>query len=264
MYLGPDRNHSGSLATIRPVSSSRRLPALLVVLAVAASITACGNDTTTHQATKSACTYAKDDTARVSKKVSPPPGDPPKDLPAALTIATNHGDIKVSLDTAQAPCSVNAFVSLAKQGYFDNTHCHRLVDQGLYLLQCGDAGATGKPDSVDDGSGGPGFDIRDELVDKDARLQPCTGQVDPQSGREVCTYTTGTVALANSGPDTSGSQFFLVYRDSSLPNAYTVIGKMSAAGVKVVQTVAQGGAYPPNATSGNTPPKLETIITSVK
>ena len=243
-----------------------RLPRAIVLCAavlVAGSLTGCGSSgTTTHRAVKTQCQYVKDP-AGATKKASLPPGDPPKDLPTELTIATNRGDIKVSLDADHAPCTVNAFVALAKQGYYDNTHCHRLTSGGLFVLQCGDVTATGKPDDAKAGSGSPGFYVKDELVENDPRLQPCYKDVDPQSGRPYCTYTSGTVALANGGPDTGGSQFFLVYRDSPLPNAYTAFGRMSAAGVKVVQSVAAGGAYPPNA-NGNTSPKLETEITSVK
>ena len=156
-----------------------------------------------------------------------------KDAPTEVTIATNRGDIKVSLDADKAPCTVNTFLSLAKQGFFDATPCPRLVTQGLYILQCGDPSG--------DGQGGPGYEFADELMPNDPRLQPCTGQMDPQSGKEVCTYTSGTVAMANAGADTNGSQFFLVYQDSPLPASYTVFGRMSAAGVKVVQSVAAQG-----------------------
>ncbi len=231
---------------------------------MAGSLAACGSGGTSTPKVekKSQCTYAEDP-AGASKKAELPPGDPPKDLPAEMTISTNRGDIKVSLDKDHAPCTVNAFVSLAKQGYFDHTHCHRLTGNGLYVLQCGDPTATGKVDDDNGGAGGPGFYVEDELVDNDPRLQPCYDQVDPRSGRPYCTYTTGSVALANGGPDTGGSQFFLVYQDSPLPNAYTDFGRMSAAGVKVVQGVAKGGAYPANS-HGNTSPKLETEINSVK
>ena len=132
------------------------------------------------------------------------------------------------------------------------------------MLQCGNPKATGKPGDPNAGSGGPGYYVKDELVDNDPRLQPCYSQTDPRSGRPYCTYTTGTLALANAGPDTGGSQFFLVYKDSPLPNAYTPFGRMSAAGVKVVQAIAAGGAYPADPSTGNTAPKLETVITSVK
>jgi peptidyl-prolyl cis-trans isomerase B (cyclophilin B) len=235
---------------------------LLIVLFLAGSLAACGSSTKTPRTQKGQCDYPTDP-AGAAKKVDPPPLNPPKGEPSEVTISTNRGDIKVSLDADQAPCTVNAFLSLAKQGFYDNTHCHRLTGDGLFVLQCGNPKATGIPGDTNGSNGGPGYYVRDELVDNDPRLQPCFSQVDQRTGRPYCTYTTGTLALANAGSDTGGSQFFLVYRDSTLPNAFTVFGKMSAAGVKVVQAVAQGGAYPPDAT-GNTPPKLETEITSVK
>ncbi len=244
------------------VTSLRRLAVLLVVLCLAGGLAACGHGTTTPRAQKGQCDYQADPTG-ASKKVDPPPLNPPKDEPTQVTIATNRGDIKVSLDAGRAPCTVNAFVSLAKQGYFDHTRCHRLTTSGLFVLQCGNPQATGKPGDPGAGTGGPGYYVKDELVDNDPRLQPCYQQTDARTGRPYCTYTTGTLALANAGPDTGGSQFFLVYKDSPLPNAYTAFGRMSAAGVKVVQAIAQGGAYPPDS-QGNTAPKLETEITSVK
>lgn len=245
------------------MSSPRtRLVAVLAALLAVGSLAACGGGTSTHRAVKTECSYAQDP-AGAAKKASLPPGNPPKDLPDQVTVATNHGDIRISLDKDQAPCTVNSFVSLASQGFFANTHCHRLTTSGIFVLQCGDPKATGQVDDPHAGAGGPGYYVRDELVKDDPRLQPCLDQTDPSSGQQICTYTTGTVALANAGPDTGGSQFFLVYQDSQLPNGYTAFGKMSAAGVKVVQTIAAGGAYPPDA-RGNTPPKLETVITSVK
>jgi peptidyl-prolyl cis-trans isomerase B (cyclophilin B) len=250
------------VANLPRVTSLRRLCVLLVVLFLAGSLAACGSDTTTPRAKKGQCEYPTDPTGP-AKKVDAPPLDPPKDVPTEVTIATNRGDIKVSLDADQAPCTVNSFVSLAKQGYFDHTHCHRLTVGTLFVLQCGNPVATGKPADPDAGTGGPGYYVKDELVKGDPRLQPCLNQTEPATGKQICTYTTGTVAMANAGPDTGGSQFFLVYKDSQLPNAYTAFGRMSAAGVKVVQSVAAGGAYPEDARQ-NTPPKLQTVITSVK
>lgn len=238
-------------------------PPLAALLAVT-TLTACGGDqTTTPRTQKGQCAY-QEDPSGAAKKVSLPPVNPPDDLPAEMTIATNRGDIKIALDAERAPCTVNAFVSLAKQRYYDGSYCHRLVTQGLLVLQCGDPKATGRPDDPAAGTGGPGYYIRDELVENDPRLQPCYSQVDPRSGKQLCTYTTGTVAMANRGPDTSGSQFFLVYRDSPLPNGYTVLGRMSAAGVKVVQGIAAGGAYPPTGASQNTAPRTTTQITAVR
>ena len=225
----------------------RLLPVVLVpLLALAAG---CGDDTTTPKAENSQCTYTPG--GPNSKEAELPPGNPEADAPEEVTIATDQGDIKVSLDADKAPCTVNSFLSLAKQGFFDDTKCHRLSAGGLFLLQCGDPSGSSQ--------GGPGYMFDDELVDQDPRLQPCLGQTDPSTGREYCTYPAGTVAMANGGPDTNGSQFFLIYQDSPLPAAYTVFGRMSAAGVKVVQTVAKGGTVP-----GTEQPKIPVTITSVK
>jgi peptidyl-prolyl cis-trans isomerase B (cyclophilin B) len=233
------------------VTSLRRAALLLLLPLLATSLVACGSGgSSTPRTQKTQCTYTQTDQP-AAKKVSLPPGDPAKDEPTQLTIATDRGDIRVSLDADKAPCTVNSFVSLAKQGYFDGTRCHRLTTQGLYVLQCGDPSATG--------TGGPGYSFSDELVTDDPRLQPCTGQTDPSSGKQVCTYTTGTLAMANSGPDTNGSQFFLVYRDSPLGAAYTPFGTMSAAGVKVVQAIAQQGLA-----ADGTAPRQPVTIESVK
>ncbi len=237
------------VASIARVTSLRRLaPVALIPLLALAS--ACGDTgSSTPKADSAQCSYPEQ--GQAAKKVDAPPGDPEKGAPGEVTIATDRGDIKISLDADKAPCTVNSFLSLAKQGYFENTKCHRLVTQGLFVLQCGDPTGTG--------TGGPGYSFADELIKNDPRLQPCLGQTDPTTGAEVCTYTAGTVAMANSGPDTNGSQFFLVYKDSPLPAAYTVFGKMSAAGVKVVQSIAKQG----NAADG-VGPKQPVTITSVE
>ncbi|MFI5427831.1 peptidylprolyl isomerase [Aeromicrobium sp. UC242_57] len=147
----------------------------------------------------------------------------------SLTIATNRGDIVASLKPDTAPCTVNSFVSLAKQGYFDDTKCHRLVPG--FVLQCGDPSATG--------TGGPGYAYADEL-----------------KGDE--TYPAGTLAMANSGPDTNGSQFFIVLADAELPPAYTVFGTVDDAGLKLAQKIADEG----NGADG-VAPKKDVIIESV-
>lgn len=198
------------------------------------------------------CSYHKD-AAEAAKKVDLPPSDPPKDNPQALTISTNAGDIPVTLEPGQAPCAVNSFVSLAKQGYFDNTSCHRLTTQGYFVLQCGDPTGTGR--------GGPGYQFADELVQDDPRLQPC-GE---EGGQEYCTYNAGVVAMANAGPDTNGSQFFLVYGNSKFPPSYTVLGNMGATGLKVVKEIAAKGVGTENGMGpGDGAPKEPVTITSVK
>ncbi|WP_024804794.1 peptidylprolyl isomerase [Nocardia sp. BMG51109] len=133
--------------------------------------------------------------------------------PYAATLQTNCGAITVDLDAAHAPRTVNSFAFLAGEQYFDHTRCHRLTTEGLFVLQCGDPTATG--------SGGPGYRFPDENL---------TG----------ATYPAGTVAMANAGPDTNGSQFFLVYSDSPLPPHYTPFGRVTA-GMDVLQNIAAGG-----------------------
>jgi peptidyl-prolyl cis-trans isomerase B (cyclophilin B) len=204
--------------------------------------------------TTAACDYQKDG-SEAARKVSTPPKSLDEEIPEQLILDTNMGKIKLTLDTKNAPCTVNNFYSLAKQGYFDDTRCHRLVDNApgqtdgtLFVLQCGDPTATGR--------GGPGYTFADELIENDPRLQPC----EDYQGTQVCTYTKGTVAMANAGPGTNGSQFFLVFDNSRLPNSYTVFAHMDAAGIKVVKEIAKGGF---DASNPNTPPMTETTIKSV-
>lgn len=137
---------------------------------------------------------------------------PTGDVQAVLQ--TSAGDIPITLNGERTPCTVESFVSLAQQQYFTNTECHRLTTQGIFVLQCGDPTGTGR--------GGPGYRFADEL-----------------DGSE--TYPAGTVAMANAGPGTNGSQFFLVYDDTQLSPDYTVFGTMSPEGVEVVEAIAAAG-----------------------
>ena len=154
------------------------------------------------------CSYVE--ASEPGKKADLPPSEPV--ALDAVTITTNRGDIKATLTPDTAPCTVNSFASLAQQGYFDGTKCHRLVPG--FVLQCGDPSATGQ--------GGPGYSFADEL-----------------SGSE--TYPAGTLAMANAGPDTNGSQFFIVLADAQLPPDYTVFGAVDAAGLKVAQDIEAAG-----------------------
>jgi peptidyl-prolyl cis-trans isomerase B (cyclophilin B) len=228
---------------------------LAVLVSLLALATACGSSKDPGDTKASAtgqCSYKNDGTTP-EKKVDPPPSNPPAANPKTLTISTSAGDIPLTLEPEQAPCAVNSLVSLAAQGYFDNTRCHRLTTQGYYVLQCGDPTGTG--------SGGPGYAFADELVDNDPRLQPC-GE---EQGQAYCTYNAGTVAMANSGKDTNGSQFFLVYGNSKFPPDYTVLGHMDAAGLKVVNAIAKLGIGTPNGMGpGDGAPKEPVTITSVK
>lgn len=179
-----------------------------------------------------ACDYRPDGTTPV-KEVTPPAADPTVSGDIASVITTSAGTFNLTLDAATTPCTVNSFVALAEQGYFDDTQCHRLTTEGIWVLQCGDPTATG--------AGGPGYAFDDELA-----------------GTE--TYPAGTVAMANAGPGTNGSQFFLVYEDSTLPPNYTVFGTMDAASVTAVQEIAALGTTT-GATDGA--PKDGVLIESV-
>lgn len=146
------------------------------------------------------------------------------------------GDVTVTLDRAAAPCTAHSFESLAQQGWFTGTSCHRLGTTNVYFLQCGDPTGTGR--------GGPGYWFDDEL---DATASP---------------YPAGVVAMANSGPNTNGSQFFIVYRESGWQPNYTQFGRIDAAGLAVIEGVAGAGSDNSEG-QGFGRPKADAAITSV-
>ena len=135
---------------------------------------------------------------------------------ASITFTTNQGEIVIETTPALAPLTVNAIAALAQKNYFDNTICHRLTTEGIFVLQCGDPTGTG--------TGGPGFNIPDENL--------------PEAVEN--NYPAGTVAMANAGPGTSGSQFFLVYQDTTLGPDYTIWGSITS-GLDILQTIASAG-----------------------
>ncbi|WP_211234770.1 peptidylprolyl isomerase [Glycomyces arizonensis] len=145
-----------------------------------------------------------------------------------MTIVTNLGVVTADIDTANAPCTAGSFTHLAGQGYFDGQQCHRLTTQGIYVLQCGDPDAraaieSGNPQGA--GMGGPGYEMAEENM---------------PAGTEN-NYPAGTLAMANAGAGTTGSQFFIVYEDSTLnPASYTILGQITS-GLDIVQEVAAAG-----------------------
>ncbi|MFF5983425.1 peptidylprolyl isomerase [Streptomyces olindensis] len=162
-----------------------------------------------------------------------------------MKLDTTCGGIDIALKASAAPHTVNSFNFLLGKGYLDHTKCHRLTNQGIYVLQCGDPQGTGM--------GGPGYTIPDENL-KDKSLK---GGI----------YPAGTVAMANQynaqtkqGRDTGGSQFFLVYQDSELPPDYTPFGTVSEAGMKVLKKIADAGAQAPDPQTGNTAPNATVVI----
>ncbi|MDG4669068.1 peptidylprolyl isomerase [Mycobacterium sp. 236(2023)] len=168
-------------------------------------------------------------TERAGKPVQPPQAGRTSTTPASIParIVTNRGDIGLELNNAQAPCTVHNFSSLAEQGFFDNTRCHRLtVDPGLRMLQCGDP--------TDTGTGGPGYRFPNEYPSNQYRL------TDPALKSEVV-YPRGTLAMANSGLGTNGSQFFLIFDDSMLAPQYTVFGTIDTKGLAALENIAAAG-----------------------
>ena len=181
-----------------------------------------------------ACDYTV--TGSAARPVQPPaPSDVSSSGTVSYVLHLTEGDVTLKLDRAKAPCTVHSFESLVAQKYYDDTRCHRLVDSGIFVLQCGDP--TGS------GSGGPGYTFPDET-----------------DGTE--TYRRGTLAMANAGPNTNGSQFFLVWDDSSLPPSYTVFGSFDEKSREVVAGIAsqgQDGSNPDGSGVPNSPAKITRV-----
>ncbi|GAA2343269.1 peptidylprolyl isomerase [Dactylosporangium salmoneum] len=172
-----------------------------------------------------------------AKDVGVPPATPSKSTRATMRITTNQGAIVVQMDARKAPCSVHSFAFLAGKHFFDNTKCHRMTTESIFVLQCGDPSATGY--------GGPAYSYHTE---------------DPGSG-----YVRGTVAIANAGdPDTNGSQFFINYKDNTqVPPDYTMLGTVTS-GMDVVDKIAAGGVNPTDASSpGDGAPKIDVVLQQV-
>lgn len=168
-----------------------------------------------------------------------PPQKPAKPLPKSMTLKTNCGDVVIALD-AKAPFTVTQITALAKAGYYNKSLCHRQAISGFEMLQCGDPTAQG--------NGGPGFTYGDENL---------------PIGKSLA-YPAGTLAMANSGPNTNGSQFFLVFGDSpALGPSYSIWGKITK-GLDVLKYIASKGVTEgPNDPPGIGSPKIKVAIESV-
>jgi len=190
----------------------------------------------------------------------PPTTGEPRSGTRTMTLKTSVGEIDAELDLANAPCTSASFNYLAGLKYFDNTKCHRLTTAGIYVLQCGDpfVTATG-PAPANPGAGGPGYQFANENlpVDASASASPSAPATPPNL------YPAGTIAMANSGPDTNGSQFFIVYKDGSqLAGNYTIFGKVTK-GLDVVTKVAEAGAVKDGKTATDGAPKTKVTIKSL-
>ena len=143
-------------------------------------------------------------------------------------LATNHGDISIEFDAVAAPLATNNFVFLAKEGFYDGVIFHRVIEN--FMIQGGDPTGSGR--------GGPGYKFRDELDGKGS-------------------YSRGTVAMANAGPNTNGSQFFICHTDAGLPNDYTIFGQVTD-GLDTVDSIATTSTGPGDR------PHEDCIISSVE
>jgi cyclophilin family peptidyl-prolyl cis-trans isomerase len=135
----------------------------------------------------------------------------------SATISTEKGDIEVDLYTSDAPKTSQNFIDLAKQGFYDDVIFHRVIPG--FMIQGGD-GEHGKKASLNAGrvgTGGPGYKFADEPV--------------------KASYVRGTLAMANSGPNTNGSQFFIMHADYGLPKNYTIFGQVTK-GMDIVDAIA--------------------------
>ncbi|TQR84710.1 peptidylprolyl isomerase [Mycobacterium hodleri] len=199
------------------------------------------------------CQYPASQGEPASKKNNPPRSGKVPTEPAQISASmeTSAGNLGLQLDNAKAPCTVNSFASLAQQGYFNDTPCHRLTTSpGLSVLQCGDP--TGK------GTGGPGYGFVNEYPTNQYRPD------DPALQSPVI-YPRGTLAMANTGaPGSNGSQFFLVFKDSQLPPNYTAFGTIDATGLATLDKIAAGGVVPGDRGADDGAPKTPVQIKSLQ
>ena len=162
---------------------------------------------------------------------APPPMsiDPSKKYTA--TIDTSMGTMKADLFPDDAPATVNNFVFLARQGFYDSVSFHRVINN--FMVQTGDPTGTG--------TGGPGYRFNDEPVKRK--------------------YVRGTLAMANAGPNTNGSQFFIIHQDYPLPPNYTIFGQVTD-GLDVLDKIATTPTGPGR--GGQDTPRTPVPINSVK
>ena len=202
---------------------------LVLLTMVALTLTGCGSDkastsaSSTEEEVSQSAPATQDGITCTETKAT---GHDPKEIPTptavltkfpkTFTLVTNCGNIVITTVGSKAPFTMTSIAALAQGGYYDDSLCHRLTTEGLFVLQCGDPTATG--------TGGPNFTYRDENLP-----QPVANN-----------YPAGTVAMANSGPGTNGSQFFLVFADTTLGPNYTIWGTITQ-GLDIVKAIAAAG-----------------------
>ncbi|GAA2633213.1 peptidylprolyl isomerase [Actinomadura fulvescens] len=178
------------------------------------------------------CGYTASQDEGAPKDLGTPPVKPVHKGKVEATIKTNLGDIELELDGKKAPCTAGSFAYLASKNFFDKTDCHRVTKGGaVEVLQCGDPTGSGR--------GGPGYQFANENT-------------------KGVKYARGTLAMANAGADTNGSQFFIVHGKFELPPDYSVFGKITK-GMDLVDEIVAGGSEP----AGDGKPKKKVTIQDV-
>ena len=193
-----------------------------------------------------ACTWTPDTGGGKTTDVGTPPATAPNTGTTTMTIDTNLGKIVATLDKAKVPCTASSFAYLSSKKFWDNTKCHRLVNEDSFkVLQCGDPFATGKGYRETDGQGGPSYTMTEENLPTDTNNP----------------YPAGSIAMANTGqPGSTGSQFFICSENTQLPANYTLLGTITV-GLDVVKGVVKAGddgAFKASAGGGH--PKKELDI----
>lgn len=155
----------------------------------------------------------KQEVDKMDKKLTKPELTVDKTKTYQAVLQTTEGAITIDLNVTDTPITVNNFVYLINNKFYDNTIFHRIIDG--FMVQGGDPTGTG--------SGGPGYRFDDE---------PFEGE-----------YTRGVVAMANAGPNTNGSQFFIMHADYALPSSYVIFGRVSE-GLDIVDKIATAEAGP--------------------
>lgn len=172
-------------------------------------------------------------TPTMEQTQTPPPMEIDKNKEYQAILNTALGDITIHLNATATPITVNNFVSLARKNFYDNTVFHRIIKG--FMIQGGDPKGNG--------TGGPGYTFNDE---------PFQGE-----------YTRGTVAMANSGPNTNGSQFFIMHADYKLPKNYVIFGKVIS-GLDVVDKIAEASVSGDVASGENSKPVNPAIVKSAQ
>jgi peptidyl-prolyl cis-trans isomerase B (cyclophilin B) len=214
---------------------------ILVVGGVIWLVSSLGDDGSTAAQPASgttACTWNEVPAEARSPQVKDVGGLPPTTVPnvgtQVMTVDTSFGPVEVTMDLAKAPCSAASFSYLASKNFWDGTKCHRMFPG---MLQCGDPSAKGAGYRETDGTGGPTYQFANENLPVN----------------ELPAYPKGVVALANSGPDSNGSQFFFITQDAQLQPDYTVLGKVTGGLENLDKAMAAGhdGAFDPQPGGGH-------------